>query len=86
MKKLTKLQESGLRKIVNHLNEVGDNQNQLDNRLYIALKDLASLASYLSDPKKSITDDEVLKFRNELQSRYKKVDDAIGRYTKNKGQ
>lgn len=74
------LLENKLRKLIRQ--EISGNQNELDNRLYLALKDLASLSAYLSDPKKPITNSEVSKFRNELRRRYKVVDDAIGQYAK----
>lgn len=78
------LMESAITKIVKQIliEESGEHQNELDNRLYVALKDLASLAAYLSDPKKPITNDEVNRFRNELRRRYTDVDDMIGRYAK----
>lgn len=62
--------------------EGDQNQNELDNRLYLELKGLAQLAAYLSDPKKPITNEEVNKFRNELHRRYKVVDDYIGKYAR----
>jgi hypothetical protein len=66
------------------LNEVdyGGNKNELDNRLFVALNDLAQLCSYLGDAQKKISNKEVNKFRNELRQRYKRVDEYIEKYAK----
>jgi len=69
-----------IRSLVEGILKEEDNKNEIDNRLYQAIKDLGSLCSYLSDPNKPITNDEINKFRNELTQRYKKVDSYIGKY------
>lgn len=73
-----------IRGIVESVLREEDNKNELDNRLYLAIKELASLSNYLSDPKKPINNDEVNRFRNELGKRYRTVDDYISKYASNK--
>lgn len=82
MKLLTESQKSRLIEIIRPIVMETENKNSLDNRLYVALSDLARLCSYLSNPKAEITNQTVLDYQQELSNRYKKVENAIRQYTK----